>query len=106
MLCTLVIAIGTFPYGLRVVTTPWSLDQDKYHETCDSREVVTCKVPPDDFVVDSVYQDIEGQDCGFTKHEDNKWTEMLSENFVRTQKKERSQVKRYYDTSVCPPRGD
>ena len=55
MLCTLVIAIGTFPYALRVVTTPWSLDQDKYHETCDSREVVTCKVPPDDFVVDSVY---------------------------------------------------
>ncbi len=46
-------------------------------------------------MVDSVYQDIEGQDCGFTKHDDNKWTEMLSENFVRTQKKERSQVKRH-----------
>jgi hypothetical protein len=28
MLCTLVIAIGTFPYALRAVATPWSLDQD------------------------------------------------------------------------------
>ena len=29
MLCTLVIAIGTFPYALRAVAIPWSLDQDK-----------------------------------------------------------------------------
>ncbi len=29
MLCTLVIAIGTFPYALRTVATPWSLDQDR-----------------------------------------------------------------------------
>ncbi len=28
MLCTLVIAIGTFPYVLCTVTIPWSLDQD------------------------------------------------------------------------------
>ncbi len=28
MLCTLVIAIGTFPYALRAVATPWSLDQN------------------------------------------------------------------------------
>jgi hypothetical protein len=28
ILCTLVIAIGTFPYTLHAVTTPWSLDQD------------------------------------------------------------------------------
>ncbi len=30
MICTLVIAIGTFPYGLRAVAIPWSLDQDIY----------------------------------------------------------------------------
>ena len=28
MLCTLVIVIGTFPYALRAVAIPWSLDQD------------------------------------------------------------------------------
>jgi hypothetical protein len=28
MLCTLVMVIGTFLYALRVVVTPWSLDQD------------------------------------------------------------------------------
>jgi hypothetical protein len=28
MLYTLVIAIGTFPYALRAVAIPWSLDQD------------------------------------------------------------------------------
>ncbi len=28
MLRTLVIAIGTFPYALRAVAPPWSLDQD------------------------------------------------------------------------------
>jgi hypothetical protein len=28
MLCTLVIAIETFPYALRAVAVPWSLDQD------------------------------------------------------------------------------
>ena len=29
MLCTLVFAIGTFPYALRAVAIPWSLDQDR-----------------------------------------------------------------------------
>jgi hypothetical protein len=29
MLCTLVIAIGTFPYALRAVTITWPPDQDK-----------------------------------------------------------------------------
>jgi hypothetical protein len=28
MLCTLVIAIGTFPCVLRAVAIPWSLDQE------------------------------------------------------------------------------
>ena len=27
-LCTLVFAIGTFPYALRTVAIPWSLDRD------------------------------------------------------------------------------
>jgi hypothetical protein len=31
MLFTLVIAIGTFPYALRTVGIPWSLDQDSVH---------------------------------------------------------------------------
>jgi hypothetical protein len=31
MLFTLVIAIGTFPYALRAVAIPWSLDQDSVH---------------------------------------------------------------------------
>ncbi len=30
MLYTLVIDIGTFPYTLSAVSTPWSLDQDTY----------------------------------------------------------------------------
>ncbi len=30
MLCTLVIAIGTFPYALLAVTIPWSPDQNTY----------------------------------------------------------------------------
>lgn len=34
MLCTLVIAIGTFPYALRAVATPWSLDQDRSWASC------------------------------------------------------------------------
>ena len=34
MLCTLVIAIGTFPYALRVVAIPWSLDQDRSWASC------------------------------------------------------------------------
>ena len=50
MLCTLVIAIGTFPYALRAVAIHWSLDQDtlgkmspwvnvrrlKFFEECDA----------------------------------------------------------------------
>jgi len=28
-LCTLVFAIGTFPYALRTVAIPWSLDRDR-----------------------------------------------------------------------------
>jgi hypothetical protein len=35
MLCTLVIAIGTFPYALRAVATPWSLDQVNLHHYAD-----------------------------------------------------------------------
>jgi hypothetical protein len=34
MLCTLVIAIGTFPYALRAVATPWSLDLDRSWASC------------------------------------------------------------------------
>ena len=35
MLCTLVIAIGTFPHALRAVEIPWSLDRDMSHFTLD-----------------------------------------------------------------------
>ena len=34
MLCTLVFAIGTFPYALRAVAIPWSLDQDRSWASC------------------------------------------------------------------------
>jgi hypothetical protein len=34
MLCTLVIAMGTFPYALRAVAIPWSLDQDRLWTLC------------------------------------------------------------------------
>ncbi len=39
MLCTLVIAIGTFPYALRAVATPWSQDQDR--ENIDAQAAST-----------------------------------------------------------------
>ncbi len=34
MLCTLVLTIGTSPYALCAVTTPWSLDQDRSWASC------------------------------------------------------------------------
>ncbi len=34
ILCTLVLTIGTFFYALRVVTPPWSLDQDRSWASC------------------------------------------------------------------------
>jgi hypothetical protein len=40
MLCTLVIAIGTLPYALRAVATPWSLDQDKVDHYKPPKNVV------------------------------------------------------------------
>ncbi len=38
MLCTLVFAIGTFPYALRAVATPWSLAQDTSHKELDTNK--------------------------------------------------------------------
>ena len=42
MLCTLVIAIGTFPYALRAVAIPWSLDQDNSEQSSIRQHTRAC----------------------------------------------------------------
>ena len=42
MLCTLVFAIGTFPYALRTVAIPWSLDQDRSWASCFGEVLWSC----------------------------------------------------------------
>ena len=41
-LCTLVFAIGTFPYALRTVAIPWSLDQDRSWASCFGEVLWSC----------------------------------------------------------------
>jgi len=41
-LCTLVFAIGTFPYALRTVAIPWSLDRDRSWASCFGEVLWSC----------------------------------------------------------------